>query len=248
MRKILLHNNAFLVILAEYIQFFPFLMEIISSIKEDEIKNFHKEKNLYIKNCKYIRLWILKKIISQITGTEEKDLLIEKSPKGKPYLKELNLFFNQSTSHNYCAGIYHLKEPCGIDIEEIVPIPENQIPYFVFSENEIQTFHKIPGKIDYQALYSFWTCKEALVKCTGDGIDQNLAELDFAEYKKNDQMKTEFVKKSWTILKLNCSSNIALAVSFKKNIDNRLEFYTVSPYKSDSLELIFQKQSPLIIT
>lgn len=243
MQKIILHNKTFLVILAEYVHFFPFLMEIISLLGDDEIKNFQKEKNLHIKNCKCIRLWILKKILSQIYGIKEKELLIKKSPEGKPFLKNLNLSFNQSTSHNFFAGIYHLNEPCGIDIEEIVPIPENQIPYFVFSKNEIQTFSKIPNNIDFRNLYSFWTCKEALLKYTGEGIDQDLDKLDFATCNQKGEIETEFVKKSCKILRLNYATNIALAVSFKNNIEYQIESYSVLPYKSHSLELAFQKLS-----
>lgn len=88
--------------------------------------------------------------------------------KGKPYLKNDNIYFNISHSKDLIAIIIDNKE-CGIDIEYIdyERKIDKLIPR-VLSPIEQLKFNKAVDKYEY--FYKIWTIKEAYLKYIGTGI------------------------------------------------------------------------------
>lgn len=90
-----------------------------------------------------------------------------KNENGKPFLKDIPLFFSISHTEGFCA-VCISDSPVGIDCEKIDPTYEEKINLFssrYFCENEIEFL-----KESNETLLSFfkiWTSKEAYIKKFG---------------------------------------------------------------------------------
>lgn len=101
---------------------------------------------------------------------------IEYNQYEKPYFKDINVFFNISHSHTaVCCGV---SEKCiGTDIQSII-YNYNDIIEMVMSPKEkeiIQASHTPQDQFT-----KFWTLKECFVKYHGNGLNDNINELDFS--------------------------------------------------------------------
>jgi 4'-phosphopantetheinyl transferase len=95
----------------------------------------------------------------------------------KPFINGHSDFhFNISHSGNWMTMIFS-KNPCGIDVEKIQPD-------FDFDEVMQSAYH--PDEIGYvqqsqnntKAFFRIWTIKESFLKATGDGLIDNLSDLN----------------------------------------------------------------------
>lgn len=92
---------------------------------------------------------------------------------GKPYLPN-GPEFNISHSQNRVACALS-KGLIGIDIEAIKPINSDQFQDYL-TQNELRQIKSSDDPITQ--FYNFWTKKEAVVKCTGIGLNAALNKLD----------------------------------------------------------------------
>ncbi|MBR5438352.1 MAG: 4'-phosphopantetheinyl transferase superfamily protein [Clostridia bacterium] len=98
--------------------------------------------------------------------------------KGKPYLKDENLFFSISHSGCYVLCCVSDKE-CGCDIEKIKEY-NPKIPRRFFTEKETAALESHNEK--ECSFTRIWTLKESVLKKTGDGISGGLDSYCFADY------------------------------------------------------------------
>lgn len=91
-----------------------------------------------------------------------------RGPNGKPFLPDHpDVHFNLSHSPK-AAACAVADRPVGIDVEEIAPVDE-EVARRVLSEDE---WNAVSGSSEPDVVFArYWTRKEALVKLTGDGID-----------------------------------------------------------------------------
>ncbi len=83
----------------------------------------------------------------------------------KPYLKNQSAFFNISHSGDYVV-LAAAECEVGIDIEKILPNREKIAKrFFTTEENQWLT-----TKNNEKAFFDLWTAKEAVMKCTGQGM------------------------------------------------------------------------------
>ena len=89
------------------------------------------------------------------------------SPKGKPYFPEDPLYFSIShtKSHAFCALS---DSPIGIDAEELHRSISPRLAEKILSPREYAQYLTTSDKA--AALLTFWVLKEALAKCTGEGL------------------------------------------------------------------------------
>ena len=138
------------------------------------------------------------------------NVAIQKDSNGKPFILNSSCFINWS--HNDDTLIYVLSEQgkVGIDIEKDDLIYNEHLYAWILHKDEIQ-------KIKEGTTFSeIWTRKEAILKCTGEGINENMA--DFSSYQEmRFTVKTVFMNN--------------LCISICSEFDEEIEFlmdYTTS--------------------
>ncbi|UBF27771.1 4'-phosphopantetheinyl transferase superfamily protein [Kovacikia minuta CCNUW1] len=88
------------------------------------------------------------------------------SPPPTPYLQ-----FNLSHSHELMVCAITQTYPVGIDLEHLRPITDLEgLTRRFFSEREHLAIQQLPEKQQMRSFFQHWTCKEALLKATGDGL------------------------------------------------------------------------------
>jgi 4'-phosphopantetheinyl transferase len=102
---------------------------------------------------------------------------------GKPALaEEPNLDairFNVSHSHGEALYAVTRGRAVGIDVERIRPdLPVAQIAGRFFSQREIMMLRALPGEMQRQAFFRYWTHKEAYIKARGEGLSLPLDQFD----------------------------------------------------------------------
>ncbi len=100
------------------------------------------------------------------------EILIERTPSGKPYFKDFpELHFNISHSNN-AVTVAFSEFPIGIDIEKL-SAPNFKVAKKFFCPDE-NLYIKSSASPDY-TFYEIWTAKEAYFKWLGSGIDASFS-------------------------------------------------------------------------
>jgi len=122
---------------------------------------------------------VLRILLSAYTGRRAKQLAFAQTPAGKPLLARAqpdaraipeNEDWQFSVSHSadhLLLGI-SVGRSVGVDIEQIRPIGVHQLGPRCFHRDEIAWLEKQPDVLS--AFYSLWSCKEAVVKAIGLGL------------------------------------------------------------------------------
>jgi 4'-phosphopantetheinyl transferase len=127
----------------------------------------------------------MRSILSSYTGIEPERIRFGYGSNGKPFLEaELcnDLRFNLSHSQTKAMlGVTRGRE-IGVDVEMIRPVDELlQIAEQFFCRTEIDMLRH---RIDSERLarfFALWTCKEAVIKTTGQGLSQPLNRVDVSQ-------------------------------------------------------------------
>ncbi|MCM1185714.1 MAG: 4'-phosphopantetheinyl transferase superfamily protein [Lachnoclostridium sp.] len=99
--------------------------------------------------------------------------------RGKPYFRDIPLFFNLSHSGDYVICVVSEHE-VGVDIQKQKTVRERQISNRFFHEREREWLAGLSEKERTEAFFRLWTRKEAYGKMTGEGI-ADAAGRDFSE-------------------------------------------------------------------
>lgn len=117
---------------------------------------------------------IIRNILSKKLAIQKKDIAIEKSNKGKPFLlNNPNYFFNISHSGDWVVAAFGSKE-VGIDIENIRQI-NFRIAERFFSKEEFSELDKMEGQEKLNFFFDLWTLKESYLKLIGKGLTKYLS-------------------------------------------------------------------------
>ncbi|MEB3341542.1 4'-phosphopantetheinyl transferase superfamily protein [Okeania sp.] len=163
------------------------LLTILSSDEIERANKFHfaRDKNRFI-----IARAKLRKIISHYLNIEPQKLQFSYSDRGKPYLKNTSILFN--LSHSQDLALYGITKVnlIGIDLEYIRPMndAENLAKRF-FSAQEYNFISELPSEKKQETFFKLWTCKEAYLKATGDGLAGGLEKVEISL---NYEKKVEF--------------------------------------------------------
>ncbi len=151
------------------------LFESAKSLPEVLQSHINQRKLPQDKACS-IQGWLLLKACLQERGLTSDDILenIQFNAFGKPCLKKsrlkdasLDAHFNFSHSHAKVVCAVSNTHRIGVDIEKIGVFDNSLLPAY-FSHGEIDFITQANYPED--AFFSFWTKKEALLKCVGIGI------------------------------------------------------------------------------
>jgi phosphopantetheine--protein transferase-like protein len=105
------------------------------------------------------------------------EINLQQTEKGKLFIENSELKFNLAHSHEYAIYAFALNCEVGIDIEQIREVEYDGIAKRIMSKTEYSYWSSFNNDEQVESFFQIWTCKEALIKCTGDGLSGPLKEL-----------------------------------------------------------------------
>lgn len=102
---------------------------------------------------------------------------------GKPALAEMSgtstLRFSLAHAHGLALYAVTRDRELGVDLEHIRHIADTeQIVNRYFSDREKAVFRALTADKKQEAFFSYWTCKEAYLKASGEGLTRPLNQID----------------------------------------------------------------------
>jgi len=198
------------------------LEKTVSSQRVEYAKQYHQRKD-YIRSILSSALlyYALNK-----NGIDKKDIIIEKSPMGKPFLKNSkNIDFNITHSGNWVACAIDTNN-IGIDIEQIKDINLTDFEE-ILTKEEIKYINN-----KEENFYQIWTLKESYIKAIGMGIYKPLSsftiqpyDIHYAKVFQNDSYE-----KQWHFYNFNLDENHACSICSQSKISK--EQFNFLEYKS----------------
>jgi len=154
------------------------LEKTISTQRLEYAKQYHQKKD-------YIRSLLSSALLFHAlnkNGIDKKDIVIEKAPRGKPFLKNLknfkNIEFNITHSGDWVACAIDSGD-IGIDIEQIKNINITDFSEILSTKETAY----INGKLEN--FYQIWTLKESYIKALGVGVYKDLSSFTVQPYDKH---------------------------------------------------------------
>lgn len=147
------------------------LAATLSADEQSRAKRFHFDLH---RQRFIVARGILRNILGRYLGKEPRELEFCYSSRGKPSLVSTStstpLCFN--LSHSQALALYAIAHrPIGIDLEYIRPLDDLlKIAKRFFCQSEYALIESLPPDQKPKAFFHLWTCKEAYLKATGEGL------------------------------------------------------------------------------
>ncbi len=150
-------------------QYLQFYQTILSPDEQKRARRFKFEKD---QQAFIIARGTLRIILSHYLTLSPEQIKFKYSSKGKPSLDQDPLPLHFNLSHAYGKAIYAiaLDKNIGVDIEYIRKIEVLSLAKRFFCSSEYQWLNSLPLEEQYAAFFQLWTCKEAYLKATGEGL------------------------------------------------------------------------------
>jgi 4'-phosphopantetheinyl transferase len=170
----------------------------------------------------------LRQILSNYLDCHPSKLEFTYSQKGKPSLLTDNspgkLEFNLSHSHGKALYAIACNRKIGIDLEYIRPVEVQNLAKRFFCPAEYHALTQLPKPRQEKAFFHAWTCKEAYLKATGEGI----VGLEQVEVSINPDLPAKIIKiagnsqaaSSWQLKKLEVNSGYMAAIALQSATDS----------------------------
>jgi 4'-phosphopantetheinyl transferase len=122
---------------------------------------------------------VTRELLGRWCGCAPADLVLVTPRGGKPYLdrRHPKFSFNISHSGGYCALVTGNVPGLGVDIERLHDIAE-ELADVVFTQREMSQYRALPQSERRLAFFRAWTAKEAYLKATGKGLENDLTSLE----------------------------------------------------------------------
>lgn len=143
---------------------------------------------------------------------------------GKPFLKNSNIQFNMSHSHNMVSYIVALNCKVGIDIE----LHENNLNVqalanLVLTSDESKCLYSTKSQDKLRLFYTLWTKKEALVKAIGQGLSYPINTIKVMESLIDKHIlltnRNNELRQKWYCYELEVPQDYSGAVVIENKID-----------------------------
>jgi 4'-phosphopantetheinyl transferase len=170
---------------------------------------------------------LLRQILSGYLDRMPSELQFTYSERGKPSLildessdkSNDGIEFNVSHSHGQALYAIARQRQIGIDLEYIRPLEVKSLAKRFFCSSEYQALIQLPTEQQQRAFFHSWTCKEAYLKATGEGI----IGLEQVEVSINPDRPAKIITIAgnsqtaslWQIEKLEVGSDYAAAVAMQ---------------------------------
>jgi 4'-phosphopantetheinyl transferase len=166
---------------------------------------------------------ILRGILGRYLNLAPEALVFHYSPYGKPCVEERDIYFNLSHSDNWAAYAIAAIPEIGIDIEQIKPDTEvENIAQRFFSAAESQALAQCSADKKTALFYQQWTCKEAFIKASGEGLSYPLGEFEVEITGKSARIarigKDKRAGEEWSVIPFSIADNYAAALAARAQI------------------------------
>jgi 4'-phosphopantetheinyl transferase len=194
------------------------------SVKEKIQANKYYTKSL---SDKYIMSHgILRYILSHYTKQYPKDIEFTHNEYGKPFLKNSNIYFNMSHSHNMVSYIVALNQRVGIDIEmHDNNLNVQELASLVLTSGESQYLSSLNSKEKFALFYHLWTKKESLIKANGQGLSYPINTIEAIALSSGINIllftneKNILQQEEWYYYELETPKNYSGAIAIENKID-----------------------------
>lgn len=153
---------------------------VITRSEADRIARYQQEE---IRNNGLITRALIRYVLGQITSISPESLVFEKSPHGKPVLKDGQTLkpiqFNISHTRDLTCCAITLGNPVGVDVESLHRKVNLSIAPRFFSKTEAHLIQKLPEEQQKAAFLDLWTLKESFIKAKGKGLAMPLNQFSF---------------------------------------------------------------------
>ena len=156
----------------------------------------------------------IRAILGRYLAIDPKQVEFEYQPRGKPFLAakfaNQRLFFNLSHSQDLALCGVSYQNQIGVDLEYIRTMSDlESLAKRFFSAEEYEHLRLVSSEEQKQMFFRYWTCKEAYVKATGDGLVK-LEEIKISLTV--NQPSKLLVSGDWNLRELTPTDNFAAAV------------------------------------
>ncbi|MEM9482921.1 MAG: 4'-phosphopantetheinyl transferase superfamily protein [Cyanobacteria bacterium P01_F01_bin.116] len=154
----------------------PVQLDVLS---EDELIRFRRYRFACDQRKFAVARSSLRHILAHYIQQPSASLIFGYGPYGKPFLRDhCALQFNLSHSGEYAlCGV--AKQVVGLDIEQLRPMERLEgLIKRCLAPSEQQALAKVSPAEQSAAFLQYWTCKEAYLKATGQGISESLTAIE----------------------------------------------------------------------
>ena len=147
-------------------------------LSKDEVVRMHRYRFAADQRKFAVARSSLRTILGGYSQQDPANLVFDYGPHGKPYVRTTPaLEFNLSHSGDYAlCGI--ARQAIGVDIEQLRSMDRLEgLIKRCLAPSEQQTIASVLPAQKSQAFLEYWTCKEAYLKATGQGISDSLSEI-----------------------------------------------------------------------
>ena len=178
---------------------------------------------------------VLRDLLGRYLGCSAASVRFTRGPNGKPQLDASHhdgspLDFNLSHTKGMCLIGLAVGHPIGVDVEAIDPKRDwAMLARRFLHPGEWDMISGLPLEQRAAAFYTCWTCKEAYLKASGEGLTRGLT--TFEVILKEDAQPVQLVDAaarpvdtSWWLRKLELDPHVAAAVASPRRPD-QLQMY-----------------------
>lgn len=126
---------------------------------------------------------LLRVVLGRYLGLAPEKVHYRYGPRGKPTIEAAGtppLHFNASDSGRLAVFAVARAGECGVDLERArADFPALEVARRFFSPAEVTGLEALGTRRQREAFFACWTCKEAYLKATGEGISGRLREAAF---------------------------------------------------------------------
>lgn len=157
----------------------------------------------------------LRNILSLYLGIEPQQVRFDYEPRGKPLLADTladsGLLFNLSHSQSLALCAVNYTRKIGIDLEYIRSVSDLEaLAQRFFLPREYEVVRSLSPHQQQEVFFRYWTCKEAYLKATGDGISQ-LEQVEIALTP--TQPAKLLTSEDWSLVEFTPADNYRAAVA-----------------------------------
>lgn len=158
------------------------LMQMLNTDERARAERFYFEQD---RKRFIVGRGLLRTILGYYLNSEPGQLQFSYNSRGKPSLSETSggdrIRFNLAHSQGLVLYAVTFGREIGVDLEYLRPIAEaEQIANRFFSDREKVGFHALTSHEKQEAFFRYWTCKEAFLKASGEGLTEYLDQIDIS--------------------------------------------------------------------
>ncbi|MEH2060109.1 MAG: 4'-phosphopantetheinyl transferase HetI [Nostoc sp.] len=154
---------------------------------------------------------ILRTILGRYLDIKPSEVQFNYQHRGKPVLADSGLAFNLSHSQGLGLCAVNCTRQIGVDLEYIRPMSDLEaLAKRFFLPREYEILRSLSPNQQQEVFFRYWTCKEAYLKATGDGLSQ-LEQIEVS-LTPTEPAKLQ-ITEDWSLFELVPANNYVAAVA-----------------------------------